>query len=149
MLTKRKNHIVITEKTSTKTIEEDYKQVKSGMKLLIYLALIEITVGAADLKLRGRELKKSHKICMYLGKEFGFQTFEVPFGKSNVRIEALLGHLIMKRHTYSHRQVQIFHLFWKEFSSTAWRMRPGRRQNIELGRSQDKEVLQTVQARFG
>ena len=56
------------------------------MKFLIYLALIGISGGTADSRLRGRELKKSHKICMYLGKEFGFQTFEVPFGKSNVHV---------------------------------------------------------------
>jgi hypothetical protein len=53
-------------------------------KLLVPLLVLGSVAGEAgpdSSNLRGRDLASLKKVCIYLGRDFGFQTFEVPFDK--------------------------------------------------------------------
>lgn len=50
------------------------------MKLLIPLLAIGAVAGAEET--HGRELEEYSSICMWLGNNYQYQTFEVPKGKS-------------------------------------------------------------------
>lgn len=53
-------------------------------KLLVPLLVLGSVAGEGgpdSSNLRGRDLASLKKVCIYLGRDFGFQTFEVPFGK--------------------------------------------------------------------
>jgi hypothetical protein len=51
------------------------------MKLLICLLALRFVTGESDFNLRGRELADTKKVCLYLGREFGSQTFDIPSGE--------------------------------------------------------------------
>lgn len=64
-------------------------------KLLISLLAIGTAAGAQEESpnLRGRELASTKKVCIYLGREFRFQTFEVPSGKCSIETGTELHHI--------------------------------------------------------
>jgi ribosomal protein L11 len=52
------------------------------MKLLITALAIGAAIGETDSSnFRGRELADTKKVCIYLGRKFGSQTFDVPSGE--------------------------------------------------------------------
>lgn len=55
-------------------------------KLLVPLVVLGYAAAEPDSSnLRGRELASWKKVCIYLGRDFGFQTFEVPFGEIKLK----------------------------------------------------------------